>query len=570
MVKQNKTIVMKYIGTILFLTVVLAGSKTFAQEEEGDKLNQNVVVVKEFEPTVSDAFKISDLPRIIDTTSVNASFNYMIRSQQLNTDFSLEDIKPARMVGEPLNRLYRGYVKAGFGNYMMPLGEVNVSNLRSKELLIGFNARHLSSSGEIKNNAGVKVPSGFSDDMARVYAKRFYRNATAYGGIRFDRNLYHYYGYNTEILDTTLERDDIQNYYYGIGAVAGYKTNYTDSTHLNYDIKTNYLFFRDFSEYMENHGGLGTSMSYFYKKEELGGNLHFDYYNKSLLDTSYNLIAKFEPWIKVGGAKWKIKAGLNMHTDVQTEATLFHWYPNIDMQYDVYENMVIPYAGAYGFLETNNYRKIMLENPFVSPGYRMANTNHKMHVFAGFKGKVSQNLSYDLRGEFQQVDSMYFFVIDTNLELQNQFNVVYDYAEIYKFSGQVGYKRSDKLQFLLRGSYFVYNLLNEDYAWNKPEYTVSLTGRYNLQNKIFVDADILLFGKRYVQGYNSSSYVRELAPYVDINLGVEYRYNKLLSAFVNFNNIAASKYKMWNNYPVQRFNVMVGVTYSLWGEKAGD
>ncbi|PLX12924.1 MAG: hypothetical protein C0594_01890 [Marinilabiliales bacterium] len=149
-------------------------------------------------------------------------------------------------------------------------------------------------------------------------------------------------------------------------------------------------------------------------------------------------------------------------------------------------------------------------------------------------------------------------------------NVVYDYAEIYKFSGQVGYKRSDKLQFLLRGSYFVYNLLNEDYAWNKPEYTVSLTGRYNLQNKIFVDADILLFGKRYVQGYNSSSYVRELAPYVDINLGVEYRYNKLLSAFVNFNNIAASKYKMWNNYPVQRFNVMVGVTYSLWGEKAGD
>jgi hypothetical protein len=58
----------------------------------------------------------------------------------------------------------------------------------------------------------------------------------------------------------------------------------------------------------------------------------------------------------------------------------------------------------------------------------------------------------------------------------------------------------------------------------------------------------------------------ELKGYVDANLGFEYRY-KQLSGFVQFNNIAAAKYQRWNYYPSQRFNFMIGLTYSLMGEE---
>jgi hypothetical protein len=47
----------------------------------------------------------------------------------------------------------------------------------------------------------------------------------------------------------------------------------------------------------------------------------------------------------------------------------------------------------------------------------------------------------------------------------------------------------------------------------------------------------------------------------DANLGVEYRYNKRISLFVNFNNFAAQRYQRWLGYPVQSFQFMMGATF---------
>ena len=56
---------------------------------------------------------------------------------------------------------------------------------------------------------------------------------------------------------------------------------------------------------------------------------------------------------------------------------------------------------------------------------------------------------------------------------------------------------------------------------------------------------------------------KELKPYVDANLGIEYRYNKALSAFLNINNIAARRYERYYGYPSQRINFILGISYSL-------
>ncbi|MFN8209264.1 MAG: hypothetical protein U0T82_17950, partial [Bacteroidales bacterium] len=57
--------------------------------------------------------------------------------------------------------------------------------------------------------------------------------------------------------------------------------------------------------------------------------------------------------------------------------------------------------------------------------------------------------------------------------------------------------------------------------------------------------------------------VREIKPWVDINMGLEYRYTKALSGFIQFNNLSATHYQQWYNYPVQRFQAMLGFTYAL-------
>ena len=63
---------------------------------------------------------------------------------------------------------------------------------------------------------------------------------------------------------------------------------------------------------------------------------------------------------------------------------------------------------------------------------------------------------------------------------------------------------------------------------------------------------------------NSTTIVTEsklLKGIVDCNLGAEYRYSKMLSFFVNFNNIANMRYVRWEKYPTQRFNMMLGLTF---------
>ena len=95
-------------------------------------------VVAPYEPTISDAYKINETPQIIEAAELNApELEYTIFPEQLNTRFELEPIRPARMVGEPLSKLYNSYIKAGFGSYKTPYAELFYHNLRSKRHSFG-------------------------------------------------------------------------------------------------------------------------------------------------------------------------------------------------------------------------------------------------------------------------------------------------------------------------------------------------------------------------------------------------------------------------------------------------
>jgi hypothetical protein len=75
----------------------------------------------------------------------------------------------------------------------------------------------------------------------------------------------------------------------------------------------------------------------------------------------------------------------------------------------------------------------------------------------------------------------------------------------------------------------------------------------------------LELGERYAKIYNQTrngSY-KTIPSVLDFNFGAEYRYTKILSFWLHLNNFTASKYYIWNQYPAQRFNMMVGMSYSL-------
>jgi outer membrane receptor protein involved in Fe transport len=113
----------------------------------------------------------------------------------------------------------------------------------------------------------------------------------------------------------------------------------------------------------------------------------------------------------------------------------------------------------------------------------------------------------------------------------------------------------------------MYKPKNLTRAYHKPDFDLTLSTVYNLKSKIILKADVFVIGNRFALTQVASSdfvYTTEpklLKGIVDVNLGAEYRYSKMLSFFVNFNNIANTRYYRWEKYPSQRFNLMAGLTF---------
>ena len=223
----------------------------------------------------------------------------------------------------------------------------------------------------------------------------------------------------------------------------------------------------------------------------------------------------------------------------------------------------MPYFGVDGYLDNNSNRKIVEENPYAVPTLAVRPTSNKLIGYFGLKGTISKAVAYNLKASYSIIDDAYFYVNDISNPLMNQFTVVYDDVTLGTLHGELAVRPSDAWKIILQGNYYSYlTLVNEDRPWNKPKFDISLQMRYNMGEKIILNAGIFTIGSRYYENFNLAT--EETLPLTfDLNLGLEYRYSKLLSFWARFNNMAAQSYYLYNQYPSFKFRVMLGFSYAL-------
>lgn len=557
---RNRNIVLSWL-------LLVSSLGTFAQSKLKDTVE--VDVVKAFQPTIVDAVKINDNPIIIDTTKKIPVLNYSIQSKKINTVFDIDPINPAKMVGEPLAKLYHGLVKAGFGNYTTPYGELFYNNLRSKEYSTGIHLKHLSSAATLKDYGF----SGYSDNDVSVYGKKFINKQTLSGDLDYTRNVVHAYGYvGYDIGPVYLPPITKQRFSF-INPKAELVSYFKDSSRVNHDIRLSYYNLNDINKATENNVLADAIFkTYIGGDEPLTVKTAVDYYNnKTPKDISHNVIIKLSPFTSFQGHKYNANVGMTVVGDVGITNT-FHFYPNADINYQVIDNIFIPYAGVSGGWNKNSFKALSNANPFVSSDIILKNSNNKYNLYAGLRGTLESATSFNLKGTYSSINDMLFFVNNTS-GLGNKFNVIYDDATQLNLHGEISYQKNEKLRLLAKGDYYNYTLKNELAAWYKPQMEFAFSGNYNLRDKIVVKVDIFVLSKQYAKVfvpadsangvYVSTIAKKELKSIADINLGTEYRYNKKLSAFVNLNNVGAFRYYRWYNYPAQRFNFIAGFTYSF-------
>ena len=553
--------IIKHIITFFSAIGLLGMTGTITAQDE---INKEIVVVKPYEPSLSDAFKINILPNVSDSISIRPDFSYSIEPKKFETAFHVRPISPAKLVGVPLKKLYKSYLKIGFGNYLIPMGELRINSVRSKKSQWGLALQHYSINGKIKLENDQKVSPGYIENSGTLYGKKIFNNAYLTGSFTGAWDGVGFYGYHPSI-DTSLNEDDVKQRYLKLDGRVKMGSAHKDSTHLNYTWTLDYNYTDDQQRNTEHAFLLGADVNKRFRSgNTLGLGLAGKYYRTSLsIDSIDNTVVSARPSLGKTTSDFSYRVAVELLADIRGEKVSPHFYPDAYLQIGVVRGILVPYLGVDGKLQVNNFRTVIDENMYLTPGLKVSNTSHNLRGYVGLKGSIIKAVSYDISASYSMVSKMPFYINDTTTLLGNTFAVTYDDLRLTRIRGELLIRPSDRLSFLLLGRYDQYDLDELEKPWHKPEITTSFTTAYNLRNKILLDVSLNYMGQRFAPATPLDAEMIKLDGFVDLNLGLEYRYTKLLSAFLRLNNILGARNYFWNQYPAIGFNVLAGFTYAL-------
>lgn len=528
---------------------------------------EDIEIINIYEPVISDAFKSLETPKIIDTTPPPITVRYELLKCHLKTEFHIDTIKAATMKSESLPKLYKSHVKLGAGNHFITFADASFHNLRSREQSYGGRFRHYGAYNPSLNNTF----SQFSENNLKLFGTKFLADHAISGEADHSRDVIHFFGFNADSFPN-ITKSSIRQRFAKTSGKAEIMSFFKDSTALNYDVFLKYYNLSDLYKAQENNIFLNADLNRFYGKENIQISTSLDFNN---LINSYdstsgsNGILKIHPHIISQGKKWRLNAGLGIFADVGNSAN-FSFKPIAEFRYHIVSDLIIPYAGINGKISRNSFKLFTDENPFLISAFSLKNSNYT-EVYAGIRGAESSEISFNLIASMSQAKDMAFFVLDTFYLPQNKFTVIYDDVDVTNIRAEVTYEKNEKMKFIFSGDYFSYQTYYETNAWYKPQFKGNISAFYNLQDKIILKADVFGISEQFAKSYDSTDvatsfpgiYYKKLNGILDANLGIEYRYNNRLSAFINLNNLGAVRYYRWEKYPTMRFNILGGVSYSF-------
>ena len=564
---------MRYIAYIATLIILFAALAVKAQDSlEVDSF----VIVKEYVPTLSQAPKIKINPEITDSQKVDMNVKYDLLDASIPHDFNPEPIKAATLKGEPLVRLHRNYLILGYGTNAMPLGEFYFGQLRSKKTSYNIHGKHFSSSGisSIDN-------SNFSENNLGFAWSRYSRKFTLSTKADYNYNAVNYYGYNQaspyyQSGVTDLNQDALQ-FYNRFSASMSFENNQRDTSGLRHRSELGYQYVSDrfgtkesrlllTGETSLHHNELYTfDWGVDYLRLTDGNRLAGSVYQFSNSDTLSlnNTIVYAEPGIDLRSGKWSLQAAARLAGEFGEKSSVYV-YPKADFRFNLVKDIIVPYAGISGDLKRNSYGMFTKENPFVNSALPLLNSNETFRFYAGIRGHLSKNTSFNASLSRASVKNLPLYVKDTNTYEQRTFNVIYDKATITKIQAELTYEPLERWRFVLNGRYFMYDMDREMEAWHRPNYRISALTSYMLGNKIKAEVLVYLIGNQKALRYVNSLPVDEtIKGTTDINLNLEYRYSKKIGLFLDFNNLASIKYQRYQDYPTLGFNFMGGFRFSF-------
>ena len=573
---------------IIILLVLFTAQFSIAQKKNESIGTETVNVVKPYSPTISDAFKVKETPSLDDSgNQPKEVIKYSILSVPVASTFTPSKGKAEGVEKAKKERLFNNYATLGLGNYSTLNAELFVNqDLGNNDYLAGM-FRHHSSQGGIKD---VELNDEFYDTAINVGYGQNNRDNSWNVDLGYQNQIYNWYGLPSDFGSTIPDqRYDLVN---SINPDHSYNTiwlggnaEFTESIFSNLAAK--FTHFSDSYSSSENRFFVKPTFTVDVMDQAIKTNVIVDHVsgsfkNNYLQDNTEALKYSFtnvgiEPSFVINENDWTLElgAGVFYSADSENSGNKFYIYPKVNASYKLVGDLMIFYTGVNGGLTQNSYADFVSENPFLSPTLNMRPSSTQYNVFAGLRGKLANNVNYNLTGSYMNEKDKALFkandytevITNEDYAFGNSFGVVYEDIRTFRFYGELKADFSQNVTFGINGTFNSYNTDNAVEAWNLPTMKLSSTLDVNITKQWYAGLNVFYVGERKDMQTNTSLGVNAepitLKSYFDANAHLGYKFNERLTFFLKLNNIGNQAYEKWLNYPVQGFQVLGGANYKF-------
>lgn len=574
--KLHRTVLRNY----AIAALLLAGSpQVFAQEDPNKPVTiDSFNVVRDYRPILADAVKIRRSPDMTNKRSYMPKLSYgNIVDKKLDINTGLKELDVQELPFTRVEDLTSNYVKLGVGNFSSILAEAYVAVEDYKDMRVGGFAKHLSQKGPLDAQKYGRQEIG-------VFSRRILPNFTVDGLLGYNRYATNFYGNPLDVNDVSLnpakEAQRFNDIYFNGELTSNYDPNNDEA--VSYSAKVDAYTYNDKYDVRESSVALSGYLNKRVRAFNIGANVGLDV--NTLNGTSNpendgkwnNSVFNINPYVSFKGANYALILGANLVSEFG-DASSFNVFPAVDIDFSLVPGYIHLFGGINGGVNKTSFKTLSQINPYLGPAQSFQNTIERLNFYGGVKGNAGATFGYKAKIMYKSLEQVPFFI--NNMENPFRFDVIYDGNEddkvkYFGIEGEMNVRLSEVVNVGGRLNIDGYTMAAQEEAWFTPALRLAANARFNISEKVYIDAEGYLHDKTSAREYtydNATSPVTispdyrviSMPSYFDLSAGVEYRAMKNLGIFARANNIFNSEYERFLYYPRLGFNLIGGLNYSF-------
>lgn len=571
----------KYITVFTVLISLVFSAE--AQNEKGETTTndtlstESVIVIKTFNPTINDAFKIKTTPHF-DTkkSEVKPNLDYKINSVPVASTFVPEKTKAVEVKKEKPISQFGNYALLAVGNYINVNAEFFSTMKIDRYSQFSVLLEHLSSQGGIDD---IELDNHYYDTGLQLAYNKQSKNLDWSADIEVQHQLYNWYGISPDLMLTEAQLVSIDPVHNFIDANIGSQLYFGNN--IFRAAKVRFRHFRDDFDSAENNLILQPEFNVKLEEIDIKIPVTLDFLTGSFEESTFLPQSKYtilnagispSVAIQLYGVNLQIGVSGFLSNDAENDKLRLFAYPNITANYEMPQYNLTVFGGVTGGLQQNTYHNAAAENVYTAPSLGLTPTSQVFNAHAGIKGSLDGSFGYEAKASFAYEKDKPLWLKNGALtsltddlipyEQNNSFVYVYDDVTIGSLDAKLSYDVENSFGISLSGIFTAYGVDEQEEAWNLPTVQGNLQANYFFTPKIKANASLFFMGARKDRNPITAAEV-DLDGYFDANVKVDYKITDQWQAFIMGNNLVGQNYEHWQDYQVQSIQFMLGVKYQF-------